>query len=164
MPQDLRVEWTSNEPEEVHAKIVECNQNFLEAVLIVIICCLLFMEWRSALVVALTIPITVAMTLGMVQLLGIQQVSIAALIIALGLLVDDPMVAADNRELAEGTERTKAAWFGPNKLAHAIMYATGCIRSVPMLGTFRSLILCYPHTLAYISSKRRKVDIITLLL
>src|SRR5579862_980031 len=139
LPQDLRVERTSNEPEEVHAKIAECNQNFLEAVVIVIICCLLFMEWRSALVVALTIPITVAMTLGVVNLLGIdiQQVSIAALIIALGLLVDDPVVAADaiNRELAEGTDRTTAAWLGPNKLAHAIMYATltNCVAFLPLL-------------------------------
>ncbi len=62
-----------------------------------IVVTLLFMEWRSALLVALSIPITVAMTLGMCALLGvdIQQISIAALIIALGLLVDDPVVAGD---------------------------------------------------------------------
>ena len=48
---------------------------------------------------ALSIPLTLAMTFGMMQVLGIdiQQVSIAALIIALGLLVDDPVVAGDKR-------------------------------------------------------------------
>ena len=61
------------------------------------------MDWRSALVVAAAIPLTVAMTLGGMHLGGIQlhQISIAALIIALGMLVDDPVVASDaiNREL-----------------------------------------------------------------
>lgn len=139
LPQDLRVQRTSNEPEEVDLKIAECNRNFVEAVVIVVACALLFMEWRSALVVAFAIPITVAMTLGVVNLLGIdiQQVSIAALIISLGLLVDDPVVAADaiNRELAEGTDRTTAAWLGPTKLARAIMYATltNCVAFLPLL-------------------------------
>ena len=57
------------------------------------------------------------MTLGICAALGIdlQQISIAALIIALGLLVDDPVVAGDaiNRELAHGTRRDVAAWLGP---------------------------------------------------
>jgi multidrug efflux pump subunit AcrB len=97
------------------------------------------MEWRSALLVAVSIPITVAMTLGICQLLGIdlQQVSIAALIIALGLLVDDPVVAGDaiNREIAHGQPRDVAAWLGPQKLARAILYATmtNCVAFLPLL-------------------------------
>src|SRR5262249_47606253 len=56
----------------------------------------------------------------------IQQVSIASLIIALGLLVDDPVVAGDaiKRGLAEGHPPLVAAWLGPTKLATAIMFAT----------------------------------------
>ena len=73
------------------------------------------------LLVALSIPITVAMTLGICAMLGIdlQQISIAALIIALGLLVDDPVVAGDaiNREIAHGVPRDVAAWLGPQKLS-----------------------------------------------
>jgi multidrug efflux pump subunit AcrB len=68
------------------------------------------------------------MTFGMMSLFGldIQQISVASLIIALGLLVDDPVVAGDaiKRELAEGTLRRIAAWLGPTKLATAILYAT----------------------------------------
>src|SRR5262249_41987841 len=64
----------------------------------------------------------------MMHLVGIdlQQVSIASLIIALGLLVDDPVVAGDaiKRDLAKGHPSVVSAWLGPTKLATAIMYAT----------------------------------------
>ena len=87
-----------------------------------------FWEWRSALLMAFSIPITLAMTFGMMWMLGIdlQQVSIATLIIALGLLVDDPVVAGDaiKRDLALGHPGIVAAWLGPLKLATAILYAT----------------------------------------
>jgi multidrug efflux pump subunit AcrB len=128
LPPDLRLERTSDEPEEVRNKISSFNRNLIEAIVIVVLVSLVFMEWRSALLVAVSIPVTVAFTLGLSQLVGIdlQQVSIAALIIALGLLVDAPVVAADaiNRELAAGQPRHMAAWLGPKRLAHAVFYAT----------------------------------------
>ena len=128
LPSDLRMERTSNEPQKVRDKIHGFNKNLIEAIVIVVLVSLVFMEWRSALLVAIAIPITIAMTLGMSQLVGIdlQQVSIAALIIALGLLVDAPVVAADaiNRELANGHPRHIASWLGPKHLAHAVFYAT----------------------------------------
>lgn len=100
-----------------------------EAIILVVIVALIgFWEWRSALLMALSIPLTLAMTFGMMSVLGIdlQQVSIASLIIALGLLVDDPVVAGDaiKRDLAEGLPAKIAAWLGPTKLATAILYAT----------------------------------------
>ncbi|WP_435010713.1 efflux RND transporter permease subunit [Tundrisphaera lichenicola] len=128
LPDDLRVERTSDEPHEVHRKIDLFKDCLMEAILIVVVVSLMFMEWRSALLVAISIPITVAMTLGLCAMIGIdiQQISIAALIIALGLLVDDPVVAGDaiNRELAHGVPRDVAAWLGPQKLSRAILYAT----------------------------------------
>jgi multidrug efflux pump subunit AcrB len=101
----------------------------IEAVVLVILVSLIgFWEWRSALLMAISIPITLAMTFGFMQLLGldIQQMSIASLIIALGLLVDDPVVAGDaiKRDLAEGKSRLVAAWLGPTRLSKAILYAT----------------------------------------
>jgi len=139
LPEDLAVERTSNEPERVARKIDQFKDCLIEAVLIVVVVALVFMEWRSALLVALSIPITLAMTLGICHMLGVdmQQVSIAALIIALGLLVDDPVVAGDaiNRELAHGTRRDVAAWLGPQKLSRAILYATitNCVAFLPLL-------------------------------
>jgi hypothetical protein len=83
----------------------------------VILVALLLMEWRSALVVALAIPLTVALTFIGMQLLGIplHQISIAALIIALGMLVDDPVVASDaiNREFASGAHPGRGSVAGP---------------------------------------------------
>lgn len=139
LPADLRLERTSDEPERVRLKIREFNDCLLEAIVIVVAVALVFMEWRSAFVVALSIPITLAMTLGFCSLIGIdlQQISIAALIIALGLLVDDPVVAGDaiNRELAQGEKRDVAAWLGPQKLSRAILYATitNCVAFLPLL-------------------------------
>lgn len=128
LPEGVRIERTSNEPGEVHEKIANFNRCLIEAIVIVVLVAVLFMEWRSALLVAVAIPITVAMTLGLSQIVGIdlQQVSIAALIIALGLLVDAPVVAADaiNRELAHGHPKHVAAWLGPKRLARAVFYAT----------------------------------------
>ena len=88
-----------------------------------------FWEWRSALLMALSIPITLAMTFGMMYVLGIdlQQISIASLIIALGLLVDDPVVAGDaiKRELAAGpSARSSRRGSGRRSWRTAILFAT----------------------------------------
>ncbi len=64
----------------------------------------------------------------MIHILGIklQQVSIISMIIALGLLVDSPVVANDaiKREIAAGKSRLVAAWLRSTKLGKAIMFAT----------------------------------------
>ena len=56
LPPDLRLERTSNEPEEVHHKIHGFNKNLIEAIVIVVLVSLVFMEWRSALLVAICHP------------------------------------------------------------------------------------------------------------
>ena len=129
LPADLVIGVTSDQRRQVREKIGLFNQSLLEAIALVILVSLIgFWEWRSALLMAISIPVTLAMTFGFMQLLGldIQQMSIASLIIALGLLVDDPVVAGDaiKRELAQGKSRLVAAWLGPTKLSKAILYAT----------------------------------------
>src|SRR5581483_10288426 len=73
-------------------------------------------------------PITLFITFGMSHLLKIdlQQVSIATLIIALGLLVDVPVVSGDaiKNSLGAGLPPLIAAWLGPTKLITAIIFAT----------------------------------------
>lgn len=129
LPNDLIIARTSDQPGQVEEIIDLFMVSLYEAVGLVILVSLIgFWEWRSALLMALSIPLTLMMTFGMMMTLGIdlQQVSIATLIIALGLLVDDPVVAGDaiKRELAEGQDRGVSAWLGPTKLANAILYAT----------------------------------------
>lgn len=129
LPPDLITVHTSDQPLQVKENIHLFLRALNEAIILVVIVSLLgFWEWRLALIMALAIPITLAMTFGVVYMLGIdlQQVSVATLIIALGLLVDVPVVSGDGikRGLADGLPRSVAAWFGPTKLASAIFFAT----------------------------------------
>ncbi len=129
LPGDLLLSRTSDQPGQVAQKVGLFMTSLYEAVFLVVLVAFIgFREWRSALLMALSIPITLAMTFGMMQMLGIdiQQISLAALILSLGLLVDDPVVANDaiKLELRTGKPPEVAAWLGPTKLAKAIVYAT----------------------------------------
>ena len=129
LPEDLVIARTSDQPLQVKENISLFMDALYEAILLVVLVSWLgFWEWRSALLMAISMPVTLAMTFGAMYLLGIdiQQVSVATLIIALGLLVDDPVLAGDSikRALAEGQPSIIAAWLGPTRLATAIMYAT----------------------------------------
>lgn len=140
LPEDLVLARTSDQPLQVRENISLFMQSLYEAIVLVVLIALIgFWEWRSALLMALSIPATLALTFGMMSMVGIdlQQVSIASLIIALGLLVDDPVVAGDaiKRELAHGSSRLVAAWLGPTKLATPILFATitNIVAYLPML-------------------------------
>jgi len=129
LPPDLIIAHTSDQPLQVKENIHLFLRALYEAILLVVVVSLIgFWEWRLALIMALAIPITLGMTFGVSYMLGIdlQQVSVATLIIALGLLVDVPVVAGDGikRGLAAGLPRDVAAWLGPTKLATAIFFAT----------------------------------------
>jgi multidrug efflux pump subunit AcrB len=127
-PEGLEFRVLSDQPTAVEHRIHHFVRCFIEAVVIVIIVGLFLMDWRSALVLATAVPLTVAMTLIGMQLLHIplQQISIASLIIALGMLVDVPVVASDgiNRELHRGESRLRAAWLGPLHLRHPMVFGT----------------------------------------
>jgi multidrug efflux pump subunit AcrB len=129
LPADLIIAHTSDQPRQVEENVDLFMDALYEAIALVVFVSLIgFWEWRSAVLMAISIPITLALTFGFAHLLGIdlQQVSIATLIIALGLLVDDPVVAGDSikRSLADEHPPVIASWLGPTKLAHAILFAT----------------------------------------
>jgi multidrug efflux pump subunit AcrB len=129
LPEDLVVARTSDQPRQVDENVDLFMSSLYEAIAIVVLVAFVgFWEWRSAVLLSVSIPLTLLMTFGIIHVLGIdiQQISIASLIIALGLLVDDPVVAGDaiKVELTNGQPRQTAAWLGPTKLAKAIMFAT----------------------------------------
>ncbi|MDX2032060.1 MAG: efflux RND transporter permease subunit [Blastocatellia bacterium] len=129
LPEDLAMARTSDQPQQVREDIGLFTRSLNEAILLVVLVALIgFWEWRSALLIAASIPLTLAMSFGMMRMMGLdlQQVSVSTLILALGLLVDDPVVAGDaiKRELAAGHPPGIAAWLGPTKLANAILFAT----------------------------------------
>ena len=129
LPADLVLARTSDQPLQVTENIDLFMSSLWEAiVLVVVVSWLGFWSWRSAILMALAIPITLGLTFGMMYVLGIdlQQVSIASLIIALGLLVDVPVVSGDaiERAMGKGHKNSIAAWLGPTKLFTTMMYAT----------------------------------------
>jgi multidrug efflux pump subunit AcrB len=139
IPEGIEFRVLSDQPTAVEHRINHFMRCFMEAVAIVILVALFLMDWRSALVLATAIPVGVATTFIGMQMLGIplQQISIAALIIALGLLVDVPVVASDgiNRELHRGEPRSRAAWLGPLRLRQPMVFGTlTCVFSfLPLL-------------------------------
>lgn len=174
LPEGVQIATLSDQPRSVSHRIHHFMRCFIEAVVVVVLVALFLMDWRSALVVATAIPLTVAMTFGGMALLGIplHQISIAALIIALGMLVDDPVVASDaiNRELAQGRSRDVASWFGPFRLRHAILFGTiiNIVAFLPLAllpGDKGAYILALPLvvTISLISSRLVSMTFIPLL-
>lgn len=175
LPSDLIIAATSDQPRQVQENVDLFMDALYEAIVLVVIVSLIgFWEWRSALLMAISIPVTLAMTFLFAHLLGvdIQQVSIATLIIALGLLVDDPVVAGDaiKRSLADNHPPIIAAWLGPVKLAHAILFATitNIVAYLPFLmltGTTGEFLFSLPivMTCALVASRLVSMTFIPLL-
>ncbi len=175
LPDDLVIVPTSSQPVQVKEQIDLFMDALYEAIVLVVIVSLIgFWEWRSAVLMAISIPITLAMTFGFIYMIGIdiQQVSVASLIIALGLLVDDPVVAGDSikRMLAEGQPRIVAPWLGPTRIATAILYATitNIVAYLPFLmitGTTGEFIYSLPvvMTVALVCSRLASMTFIPLL-
>ena len=101
------------QPEIVNRKVAEFVANLLQAVGIVLLVMLLFLGFRTGLVVASLVPTTMLMALLVMSFLGIglDQMSLASLIIALGMLVDNAIVMAESImvQLSEGKRRLDAA-------------------------------------------------------
>jgi len=174
LPEGLEIQTLSDQPAAVAHRIEHFIRCLVEAVVIVIIVALFLMDWRAAMVVAAAIPLTIAMTLAGMHALNIpvHQISIAALIIALGMLVDDPVVASDaiNRELHHGEPRERAAWLGPFRLRRAILFGTiiNIVAFLPLAllpGDKGAFIFALPAvvTLALISSRIVSMTFIPLL-
>jgi multidrug efflux pump subunit AcrB len=175
LPADLIIARTSDQPRQVKENVDLFMDALYEAIALVVIVSLVgFWEWRSAVLMAISIPITLALTFGFAHVLGIdlQQVSIATLIIALGLLVDDPVVAGDSikRSLADDHPPVIASWLGPTKLAHAILFATitNIVAYLPFLalnGTTGEFLFSLPivMTCALVASRLVSMTFIPLL-
>jgi multidrug efflux pump subunit AcrB len=129
LPPDLILEKTSDQPLQVKEKIDLFMHSLYEAIFLVVLVALVgFWEWRISLLMATSIPTALAITFGLMHMLGLdlQQISISSLVLALGLLVDVPVVASDaiQRELEKGMPLKDASWLGPTHLSKAILFAT----------------------------------------
>ncbi len=98
IPRDLKVTVTRNYGETAGDKSNELIEHLLIATLSVIALILLAMGWRSAVVVGVAVPVTLALTLLITYLFGytLNRVTLFALIFSIGILVDDAIVVVEN--------------------------------------------------------------------
>jgi multidrug efflux pump len=128
LPYGVFVSQISNQPEVVSEAVGEFGQALVEALVIVLVVSLLSIGWRPGIVIAITIPLVLAATFAVMYQLGIelQRISLGALIIALGLLVDDAMIVVElmERKLEEGLEKLDAASFAYTSTAFPMLTGT----------------------------------------
>ena len=129
LPLGLEIGQVSNQPDIVEESIGEFVKSLLEAVVIVLIVSFLSLGLRSGVVVALCIPLVLAAVFACMKILGIDlhKVSLGALIISLGLLVDDAIIAIEmmSVKLEQGWNRYDAACYAYT--ATAIPMLTGTL-------------------------------------
>ncbi len=128
LPHGVKVDQISNQPEVVREAISEFMHALGEALAIVLVVSFLSIGWRSGMVIAIAIPLVLAGTFAVMYELGIdlQRISLGALIIALGLLVDDAMIVVElmERKLEEGLVKIDAASFAYSSTAFPMLTGT----------------------------------------
>jgi len=115
LPHGVELERVADQPTVVSESIWEFERSLLEALAIVLAVCLLSLGWRIGIVVGLSVPIVLGVVALVMLAMGwnLERVSLGSLIIALGLLVDDGIIAVEMMivKMEEGWDRLKAAAF-----------------------------------------------------
>lgn len=128
LPYGVEVHQIADQPKVVTDAVSEFMEALGEALAIVLVVSFVSIGWRSGLVIAITIPLVLAATFGIMFELGIelQRISLGALIIALGLLVDDAMIVVEmmERKLEEGLRKVDAASFSYTSTAFPMLTGT----------------------------------------
>ncbi|MBV8656517.1 MAG: efflux RND transporter permease subunit [Burkholderiales bacterium] len=128
LPVGVEMHAVSDQPKVVGDSIAEFVKSLVEAVAIVLVVSFLSLGLRTGVVVALSIPLVLAMTFLVMYALGIdlQRVSLGALIISLGLLVDDAIIAVEMMalKLEQGWDRLRAATFAYSSTAFPMLTGT----------------------------------------
>ncbi|MCJ7996478.1 efflux RND transporter permease subunit [Rhizobium cremeum] len=128
LPVGVGVHLVSDQPQVVEEAVSGFTQALFEAVVIVLVVSFVSLGLRAGFVVALSIPLTLAITFLVMSLLEIslQRISLGALIIALGLLVDDAMIAVEMMvaRLEIGDPMKKAATYVYTSTAFPMLTGT----------------------------------------
>lgn len=124
----LALETVTSQPRIVANSVNDFVKSLIEALVIVLGVSLLSLGWRSGIVVAITIPVVLASTFLLMHLLdiGLHKISLGALILALGLLVDDAIIAVEMMasKMEQGWDRVKAASFAFTSTAMPMLTGT----------------------------------------
>jgi multidrug efflux pump subunit AcrB len=128
LPVGIDAHLVANQPHVVEESVGEFTSALFEAIGIVLLVSFLSLGLRAGLVVAICIPLVLALTFVIMQVLNIDlhRISLGALVISLGLLVDDAMIAVEMMvlKLEEGWDRFRAATFAYTSTAFPMLTGT----------------------------------------
>lgn len=128
LPIGLDLSEVTSQPKAVARSINEFVRSLTEAVAIVLLVSFFSLGFRTGIVVALSIPLVLAMTFLFMYLfdIGLHKISLGALILALGLLVDDAIIAVEMMviKMEQGFDRVKAAAFAYSSTAFPMLTGT----------------------------------------
>ncbi|MFD2968766.1 efflux RND transporter permease subunit [Sphingobacterium bambusae] len=157
-PDDVKIKTIVSQPEVVKDSISHFMKEFVLAILAVVVVVMLLLPLRVATVASVAAPISILITFGIINLMGVElhQVSLAALIIVLGMVVDNAIVVVDNyvEKLDEGITPWTGAWQAAQQLSLPILTATMAIifafapLAVFMHGISKDFVATLPVTVA----------------
>ncbi len=128
LPQGIDLEKIADQPHVVDHAINEFAKSFAEALGIVLLVSFMSLGWRTGIVVALSVPLVLAITFIVMSIirLDLHRISLGALIIALGLLVDDAIIAVEMMmvKMEQGWDRQRAASFAWTSTAFPMLTGT----------------------------------------
>ena len=128
LPVGITVHRVANQPEVVEKSFEEFISSLFEALAIVLVVSFISLGVRTGVIVAFSVPLVLAITFVAMMLLGIdfQRISLGALIIALGLLVDDAIIAVEMMmvKLEQGASRLEAATYAYTSTAFPMLTGT----------------------------------------
>jgi multidrug efflux pump len=128
LPTGMQLRKVSDQPHAVEDSVGEFVRVLTEAVIIVLAVSLFSLGLRTGLVVAVSIPLVLAMTFAVMHYFGIglHKISLGALVLALGLLVDDAIIAVEMMaiKMEQGYDRMRAASFAWTSTAFPMLTGT----------------------------------------
>jgi multidrug efflux pump subunit AcrB len=128
LPVGVESHLVADQPQVVEEAVGEFIKTLVEAIAIVLGVSFLALGWRAGIVVAIAIPLVLAVTFVVMKLTGVslQRISLGALIIGLGLLVDDAMIAVETMvsKLEQGADKITAATFAYSSTAFPMLTGT----------------------------------------
>jgi len=127
-PTGIEIQQIANQSEVIEEAVGEFLLKFVVALGVVLLVSFASLGMRTGIVVALAVPLTLAVVFMVMELMGIelQRISLGALILSLGLLVDDAIIAIETMvvKMEEGWDRTRAATFAWTSTAFPMLTGT----------------------------------------
>ena len=128
VPQGINVEQIADQPKVVERAVGEFVRSFIEALAIVLFVSFVALGWRTGIVVAMSVPLVLAIVFIVMNAMSIDlhRITLGALIIALGLLVDDAIIAVEMMvvKMEQGWDRVRAASFAWESTAFPMLTGT----------------------------------------